>query len=115
MNKSVPTLLGIVIILLVVILVILIVQYQVTKGLGEGKQVTGTVGGEILTGVEAEDEYTPASALGGKAEPEEPTQLSPKAMERRTEAQAEVRERKERAKEGGEPVREGPLLKPAPE
>ncbi len=115
MNKSVPTMLGIVIILLVVILVVLIVNYQVTKGIGEGRRVVGTVGGEMLTGEEAPEEFIDASALGGRAEPVEAEPPSPKAQRRRVEAQREAEERREQREETGEAVREGPLLKPEPE
>ncbi len=114
MNKSVPTLLGIVIILLVVILVVLVVNYQVTKGIGEGGRVVGTVGGEMLTGEEAPEEYIPASALGGRAE-QEAQQLPARARERGAEAQKEARERREQVEETGEPVQGGPLLEPDPD
>ncbi len=115
MNKSVPTLLGIVIILLVVILVVLVVNYQVTKGIGEGGRVVGTVGGEVLTGEEAPEEYIPASALGGRAEPEEAQTLDPKARERGALARQEAQERREKAEETGEPVEGGRLLEPDPD
>lgn len=59
MNKSVPTLLGIVIILLVVLLVVVFYNYKLTEKLGAGGTVVGTVGGEALTGVEA-----PKSEIG---------------------------------------------------
>jgi hypothetical protein len=52
MNRSVPTLQGIGVILLVVILVVLIYNIQLTKQLGAGASAVGTVGGEKLTGVE---------------------------------------------------------------
>ncbi len=89
MNKSVPTLLGIVIILMVVVLVVLVVNYRITKGIGEGQRVVGTKGGEILTGEEAPTEFTEeTSALGGRL-PEQEAQPSPimrpgsRAMEQR--------------------------------
>ena len=73
MNKSVPTLLGIVIILLVVVLVVLLINYRVTQGISRGERVTGTVGGELLTGEEAPDEFIDeTSALGGDADRPEP-------------------------------------------
>ncbi len=99
MNRSVPTLLGIVIILLVVILVVLVVNYQVTKGIGEGGRVVGTVGGEVLTGEEAPEEYIPASALGGRAEPEEPMQIPPEMRRRGEEARQAAQEKREAAEE----------------
>lgn len=77
MNKSVPTLLGILIILMVVVLVVLVINYRITKGLGEGQRVVGTAGGELLTGEEAPEEFIDeTSALGGRAAEPEP-QLSP--------------------------------------
>ncbi len=115
MNKSVPTMLGIVIILLVVILVVLIVNYQMTKGIGEGRQVVGTVGGEVLTGEQAPEEFIDASALGGRAEPVEGEALSPKAQRRGAEARQEAERRREQAEETGEPVKGGALLEPEPE
>lgn len=113
MNKSVPTLLGIVIILLVVILVVLVVNYQVTKGIGEGGRVKGTVGGEILTGEEAPEEFIGESELGGRAE-QEAQQLPARARERGAEARQEARERREQVEETGEPVKGGPLVEPGP-
>jgi hypothetical protein len=69
-NKSVPTLLGIVIILLVVVLVVLIYNYKMTQELGAGGTVVGTVGGEALTGVEAPEEEIGTSEVLGAREPE---------------------------------------------
>ncbi len=113
MNKSVPTLLGIVIILVVVILVVLIVNYQVTKGIGAGGRVTGTVGGEVLTGEEAPDEFIGESELGGRAE-QEAQQLPARARERGAEARREAEKRRQEAEETGEPVKGGPLVEPGP-
>ncbi|GEM_PF-1386085 len=56
MNRSVPTLLGIVIILLVVVLVVLIYNYRLTSGLAAGGTVVGTAGQRLLTGVEPPEE-----------------------------------------------------------
>ena len=73
MNTSVPTLLGIVIILLVVVLVVLLINYRVTQGISRGERVVGTTGGELLTGEEAPDEFIDeTSALGGDADRPEP-------------------------------------------
>ena len=56
MSRSVPTLLGIMIILMVVMLVLLIYDYRLTSGLASGAAVVGTVGGQLLTGVDQPDE-----------------------------------------------------------
>lgn len=56
MSRSVPTLLGIMIILMVVMLVMLIYDYRLTSGLASGATVVGTVGGQLLTGVDQADE-----------------------------------------------------------
>ena len=77
MNKSVPTLLGIVIILLVVLLVVVIYQYKLTQRLALGERVVGTIGGEALTGVEAPKEDIGVSEVLGAREPEAEPQLSP--------------------------------------
>ena len=61
MNRSVPTLLGIMIILMVVMLVMLIYDYRLTSGLASGATVVGTVGGQLLTGVEQPTEQITAS------------------------------------------------------
>jgi hypothetical protein len=67
MNKSVPTLLGIVIILLVVVLVVLLYNYKMTQEIGKGGVSVGTIGGEMLTGVEQPKETIgTAEVLGAK-------------------------------------------------
>jgi hypothetical protein len=76
-NKSIPTLLGIVIILLVVVLVVLIFNYQLTQKLGAGETVVGTVGGKALTGVEPPKEEIGTSEVLGAREPESQPVLSP--------------------------------------
>ena len=86
MNKSVPTLLGIVIILLVVVLIVLMYSLRMTQAIGRGERVVGTVGGELITGEEAPDEFIDeTSALGGNADRPEPTTIRPdaRASERR--------------------------------
>lgn len=55
MSRSVPTLLGIMIILMVVMLVMLIYDYRLTSGLASGAAVVGTVGGQLLTGADQPD------------------------------------------------------------
>jgi len=105
-NKSVPTLLGIVIILLVVVLAVLIVNLQTTKGLGQGKQVVGTVGGEMLTGEQAPDEVIDASTVAGSREPEpvEPITVTPEQQQK----MSENRQKAEERRESGAPGRGGP-------
>jgi len=91
-NKSVPTLLGIVIILLVVLLVVVIYQYKLTQRLALGERVVGTIGGEALTGVEVPKEDIGVSEVLGAREPEgEPKMLSPKQIEKSRE-QRDTRE-----------------------
>lgn len=73
MNKSVPTLLGIVIILLVVVLIVLMYNLRMTQAIGRGERVVGTVGGELITGEEAPKEFIEeTSALGGEPDRPEP-------------------------------------------
>ena len=80
MNKSVPTLLGIVIILLVVVLIVLMYSLRMTQAIGRGERVVGTVGGELITGEQAPDEFTDeTSALGGRTDSPEPTTIHPEA------------------------------------
>jgi hypothetical protein len=104
MNKSVPTLLGIVIILLVIVLAVLIVNYQTTKGLSEGKQVVGTVGGQILTGEEAPEEFIDTSTVTGSREPEpvEAKTVTPEQQQRMREQRREGEQRREQRGGPGE-------------
>ena len=99
MNRSVPTLLGIVIILLVVLLVVVIYQYKLTQRLALGERVVGTIGGEALTGVEAPEEDIGVSEVLGAREPEAETQVSPaarpEAQERRLARRAATEQRRE--------------------
>ena len=100
MNKSVPTLLGIVIILLVVLLVVVIYQYKLTQRLALSERVVGTIGGEALTGVEAPKEDIGVSEVLGAREPEvEAQRLSPEQLatsrERRQTREASREERQE--------------------
>jgi len=102
-NKSVPTLLGIVIILLVVLLVVVIYQYKLTQRLALGERVVGTIGGEALTGVEAPKEDIGVSEVLGAREPEaEPQRLSPEQLatsqERRQTREATREARQEQRK-----------------
>lgn len=108
MNKSVPTLLGIVIILLVVVLVVLLFNYRVTQAIGRGERIVGTKGGELITGEEAPEEFIDeTSALGGRADRPEPTTIHPEARtsERR---QAAGERRGQRRAAGGTPESPGP-------
>ena len=52
MNRSVPTLLGIVVILLVMVLVVVVFNYRLYSGLARGERVVGTSSHEMLTGEE---------------------------------------------------------------
>lgn len=101
MNKSVPTMLGIVIILLVVVLVVLIINYRVTRGIGAGEELVGTAATGMLAGQQPPDEVIDeASALGGRADGPEP-ELSP-ALRGDTPAAEKGRER-QALRESGEP------------
>jgi hypothetical protein len=68
MQKNVPTLLGILILLVAVVLVVLIYNIKLTQELGVGGRATGTIGGEMLTGEDAPTTYTtnPEQAGGGQ-------------------------------------------------
>ncbi len=100
MNKSVPTLLGIVIILLVVLLVVVIYQYKLTQRLALGERVVGTIGGEALTGVEAPKEDIGVSEVLGAREPEvEAQRLSPKQLETSRERRSKQEDTREERQE----------------
>jgi hypothetical protein len=91
-NKSVPTLLGIVIILLVALLVVGFYQIRLQRELTAGKTVVGTVGGEVLTGVDMpEEEIGTVEVLGagpeGEVKPSPATSPDTRAGERRREAE----------------------------
>ena len=81
MNKSVPTLLGIVIILLVVVLVVLIYDYKMTSEIVAGGVAVQTTGGRALTGVDAGGEQISPSEVLGTA-PRPAAALMPPAEER---------------------------------
>ncbi len=86
MNKSVPTLLGVAVILLVVILAVLFYNIKLTRELGEGATVVGTIGGEQLTGVEQPKvAISPNEAIArqtGKHEVASATQLEQKRVQK---------------------------------
>jgi hypothetical protein len=69
-NKSVPTLLGILIILVVVVLVVLIYNIKLTNQLATGGTPTGTLGGQILTGEKAPTTMLPPAGPRGQNKPE---------------------------------------------
>ncbi len=81
MSKSVPTLLGIVIILLVVVLVVLVFNYKLTQQLGAGATVVGTQGGEMLTGAKAPKEEIGTSTVLGARQPQSEAVPSPAMKE----------------------------------
>lgn len=109
MNKSVPTLLGIIIILLVVVLVVLIYDYKLTSGLATGR-VAGTVGGQLLTGVQQPGEdIGVGEVLEGRAQPD--AVPSPAGTQTRgAELSREAKERRAAREQGETPegeLREG--------
>ena len=98
MNKSVPTLLGIVIILLVAVLAVGIINYRVTQGLGAGKELVGTKGTPLLTGEPLPEEVIDeTSALGREAERPEPTTIPREARTSERRQAAEGRRGQRRA------------------
>jgi hypothetical protein len=101
-NKSVPTLLGIVIILLVVVLVILVYNYKMTQELGTGARVVGTVGGEALTGVEAPKEEIGASTVLGERQPESQAEPLPGVSTKAGQKMEEKSEGQQRASRQGQ-------------
>jgi hypothetical protein len=109
-NRSVPTLLGIVIILLVVALVVLIYNLRLTTALARGETVVGTVGGRAMTGVETPEEViSPIEALGapepaGKAMPAEAKERAPQVHVIQTEEgrKIEAEDRPHQQQESGE-------------
>ncbi len=76
MQKNVPTLLGILILLVVVVLVVLIYNIKLTQQLGTGATPTGTLGGEVLTGEKAPTTMLPPAGPGGSEN--KPTVVHPK-------------------------------------
>jgi len=76
-NKSVPTLLGIVIILLVVVLVVVVFNYRLMAKLGAGEEVVGTAITETLTGVDLPEEKIGVGEVLGSREPQVEAQPAP--------------------------------------
>ena len=69
MNKSIPTLLGIAIILLVVIAVFTVFQYRFYSQMASGAVVVGTSAHQMLTGAEPQgDQVSPSDALAARME-----------------------------------------------
>ncbi len=82
MNRTVPTLLGVIIILMVGTLVLLIYDYKLTSGLASGNSVVGTVGGEMLTGVDQPTTQISASETRSRSG-RKATRIDPSEMRRR--------------------------------
>lgn len=85
MNRSVPTVLGIIIILMVAALVMLIYDYKLTVELASGSTLVGTVGGRLLTAAEQSTEQPgmrtvskDASGVRPRASPVEPQRINPR-------------------------------------
>jgi len=71
-------LLGIVIILLVIVLVVLVYDLRMTANLAAGNVPVGTVGGQMLTGVEAPTEIIgDEEAIGAHVSASEPDSIRP--------------------------------------
>jgi hypothetical protein len=77
MDRSVPTLLGITIILMVAVLVVLIYDFRVTYYLATGHAMVGTVGGRMLSPGE-----TPSDQAGGREQRAAPARISPTDRQR---------------------------------
>jgi hypothetical protein len=100
MNKSVPTLLGIVIILLVVVLVVLVFNYKLTQQLGAGGTVVGTQSTEALTGVTLPTEEIGTGEVLGAQKPNVQPQPSP-ALRAGTREGRRAGERRGEGRRGG--------------
>lgn len=105
MNKSVPTLLGIVIILLVVVLVVLIYDYKMTSQIVAGGVAVQTTGGRALTGVDAGGEQVSPSEVLGTATVEAGQPMPEKKAEKATRAM--TLEKIESGQAGGPKAPEG--------
>ena len=81
MNKSVPTLLGVAIILLVVIAVFTVFQYRFYSQMASGAVVVGTSAHQMLTGAEPEgDQVSATDVIGKRMEKRTPVTVNPQAM-----------------------------------
>jgi hypothetical protein len=65
-NKTVPTLLGVAVILLVVILVLSIYHMTMLARLAEGERVVGTTAQKMLGGDTASEDISPSEALAAR-------------------------------------------------
>lgn len=66
MNKTVPTLLGVAVILLVVILVLSIYHMTMLARLAEGERVVGTTAQKMLGGEMASEDISPSEVLAAR-------------------------------------------------
>jgi hypothetical protein len=102
-NKSVPTLLGIAIILLVVIAVFTVFQYKFYSQMANGGVVVGTSAHQMLTGAEPQGEQVSASdVLASRMEKRTPITISPsrKMQEKAGERMAKQRVMRQRQQAG---------------
>jgi hypothetical protein len=117
MNRTVPTLLGVIIILMVGVLVLLIYDYKLTSGLAMGNSVVGTVGGEMLTGVDQPTTQIGASEARSRSGAKT-TRIDPSEMQRRNgrmPAEAQGREgRRGKSELGRKKLQGGPEAAPRP-
>jgi hypothetical protein len=105
-NKTVPTLVGIVVILLVALLVVNIYNLRLYSKLATGETVTGTVGQKLITGVEPPTEEIGSSeALGARIS--KPKVISPAETQRKAGRSEEIVEQREKRQEKGT-TRPGP-------
>ena len=108
MNKSVPTLLGIVIILLVIVLVVLVYDLRMTANLAAGNVPVGTVGGQMLTGTEAATEVIgEEEAIGAHVSASELESIRPDELRDQAGATEERAVDQDRLR-SGEQVQESP-------
>ena len=107
-NKSVPTLLGIVIILLVIVLVVLVYDLRMTANLAAGNVPVGTVGGQMLTGVEAPTEIIgDEEAIGAHVSASDQETIRPEELRGLTDRSEERAVDRDRLR-SGEQVQEHP-------
>jgi len=107
-NKSVPTLLGIVIILLVIVLVVLVYDLRMTANLAAGNVPVGTVGGQLLTGTETPTEVIgPEEAIGAHVAASDRDTIRPDDLRHLTGTTEERAVDQDRLR-SGEQVREPP-------
>ena len=75
--------------LLVVVLIVLMYNLRMTQAIGRGERVVGTVGGELLTGEDAPDEFIDETSALSNVDRPEPTTIRPegRASDRRQAAE----------------------------